>query len=231
MLVLAMVFNSCSEDKDLNDESNSVKLNFDTYERLKGQLLNINTLSKPKNNSRLEQNNIILNQVNDFYGTDIDFDDSLKELKSTEEIFNWLKMNSDFNQTDINILTSFSSNLTSISFDDATSILEEDISNENLDSSKIEKYHSIVNSVKLIEYQYPGFFTIESTQKSWGCAWAVAKLALASAALVVGCSPPAAGASVGTSCYLAATGFVVASASVGMACGDSGDSGSNSGSN
>jgi len=91
-----------------------------------------------------------------------------------------------------------------------------------MDLYKFEKYQSIVNGVALIEYQYPGYFTSENSQglASRGCAWALFKLGLASAALVAGCSPPAAGASVGASCYIAATSFIAASASVGMECGD-----------
>lgn len=221
MLILAIVVTACSsENDDINSDFNSKKLSLNTFETFKGQLLDINNLNTLKTDSRLEQNNHILSQVNDFYGTDIDFDDSLKELDSADEIFNWLKANTSFNQTDIDILTNFSSNLTTLSFDEAVSSLENEITNYNLDTYKFEKYQSIVNGVALIEYQYPGFFTIESTQKSWGCAWAVAKLALASASLVAACNPPALGATVGTGCYLAAAGFVAASASVGMACGD-----------
>lgn len=210
MFIIASVLMACSNDDDINNESNNRKFNFNTFETFKGQLLNINSLNTLKDSSKLEQNNFILSEVNDFYGTNIDYDESLKELTTSEEIFNWLEINSDFNQTDINILANFSSNLTTTTLDDAISILEEEISIENLDLHKVEKYQSIVNSVKLIEYQNKGFFTEERV--GWGCAFALAKLALASASLV--------GASVGTLCYVAATSFIAASASVGMACGD-----------
>lgn len=105
-------------------------------------------------------------------------------------------------------------------FDEAVSILENKISNESIDSYKFEKYQSIVNGVALIEYQYPGYFTVENTQArgGWECAWALGKLALASAGLVGGCSPPAMGASMAWTCYVAAASFIAASASVGMAC-------------
>lgn len=46
------------------------------------------------------------------------------------------------------------------------------------------------------------------------------KLGLAAAALVGACSPPAMGVSLGWTCYLAATAFIAASASVGIECGD-----------
>ncbi len=134
-----------------------------------------------------------------------------------------MKVNTNFNERDIEILTNFSEDLISTDLDTAISILENTLSNQNLDSSKFLKYQSIVTSVKLIEYQNEGFFTIDDETSStarngWGCAWALAKLALASASLVAACNPPALGATVGTGCYLAATGFVAASASVGMAC-------------
>jgi hypothetical protein len=74
--------------------------------------------------------------------------------------------------------------------------------------------------VKLIEHQYPGSFTSQATAKSWRCAFALAGLALAGASLVAGCNPPAAAATVGVGCYLAATGFIAASVRVGLACED-----------
>jgi len=223
MLIFAITIIACTSENDvINNEAINKNISLNTYEQFKGQLVDINKFNKSRVNSRLEQNNHILSQVNNIYGTDIDFDDSLKELDSPEEIFSWLKSNSDFNQNDIDILTNFSSNLTTQSFDAAVSILENEISDETVNSFKFEKYQSIVNGVALIEYQYPGFFTVETVtyqkSESWGCAWAVAKLALASASLVAACNPPALGATVGTGCYLASTGFVAASASVGMAC-------------
>lgn len=199
---------------------NQVKFSFVTFERFKGKLMDIRSLDIPEKRTRLEQNNYILNHVNKFYDTDIDYDKDLKKLNSSDKIFEWLVNNSNFNHTDVDILTNFSANLTTKNFDESILLLEKDLSNEKVDKNKLEKYESIVNGIKLIEYQNKGFFTVESTQKSWGCAWAVAKLALATAGLVAGCNPPAAGASVGTSCYLAATTFIAASASVGMACGD-----------
>ena len=227
MLILAMAITACSsENNDANNELINKKLSLNTFETLKGQLLDINDLNKRAlktgSYSRLEQNNHILSQVNEFYGTQIDFDDSLKELDSAEEIFNWLKINSTFDQNDIDILTNFSSDLTSVGFDEAVSILGNKISNESIDLYKFEKYQSIINGVALIEYQYPGYFTVENkntqAKGGWGCAFAVGKLALASAALVGACSPPAMGASMGWTCYVAATAFIAASASVGMAC-------------
>jgi hypothetical protein len=225
-IAMATIFlvTSCTnyDNEEINNELNNKKLSLDIFDTLKGQLLNINNLSTLKTNSRLEQNNYILSQVNDIYDTNINFDDNLKDLDNAEDIFNWLKNNTVFNKNDIKILSNFSKNLTSKSFDNSVSILENEISDENVDSFKFKKYQSIVNGVALIEYQYAGLFTteIENQQKSPSCAWAIAKLALASAALVTSCNPAAAAATVGTACYLAAASFIAASASVGIACGD-----------
>lgn len=224
-----MLFISCNENNLLEDQNvNDNKFNFSFYENNKGNLLalDISKLNSSKTSeiSRLEANNIILEEVNKKYETDIDFDEELKQLNRPEEIFDWMIVNTDFNENDIEILTNFSENLISTDLDTAISILEKTLSNQNLDTSKFLKYQSIVTGVKLIEYQNKGFFTIDDdsnvTRKDWGCAWALAKLALASASLVAACNPPALGATVGTGCYLAATGFVAASASVGMACKD-----------
>lgn len=219
-----MLFVSC-EQNDLSDVPNNREISLHTFEALKGQLMDINVLNKSSRtefDSRLEQNNNILNQVNNYYGTEIDFDVNLKSINTEEEIINWLKTNTPFDENDIDNLKNFSSNLTSLGLEESVSTLENKISNEDMDLYKFEKYQSIVNGVALIEYQYPGYFTSENSQglASRGCAWALFKLGLASAALVAGCSPPAAGASVGASCYIAATSFIAASASVGMECGD-----------
>lgn len=218
-----ILFVSC-EQYDSNDELKDKELNFNKFESVKGQLLDINKINvinlKTDSFSRLEQNDLILNQVNDYYDSNIDFDESLKKLNTTEEIFIWLKTNTNFNQNDIDNLSEFSSDLTSLGFDDAVLILENKISNDNIDTYKFEKYQSIVNGVDLIEYQYPGFFTTETYHSDGDCAWAIFKLGLAAAALAGACSPPALGASVGWTCYLAGVSFVAASASVGMACGD-----------
>ncbi|GEM50775.1 hypothetical protein EB1_05650 [Empedobacter brevis NBRC 14943 = ATCC 43319] len=235
MLILAIIFNACASDnyeidkesisksENLNSKSSiaNVKFSFDTYERFKGKLLDINNLDIPQNTTRLEQNNFILNHVNEHYNTAIDFDKGLKESKSSKEIFNWLTKNTTFNEVDVSILTNFSSNLVSMSFDDAVLLLEEELSEQEIDVFKFEKYQSIVNGVKLIEYQNKGFFTIQSN--GWECAFALGKLALASASLIIACNPPALGATVGTACYLAAASFIAASASVGLACGGDDD--------
>jgi hypothetical protein len=220
-----ILFVSC-EQNDLNNEQNNREISLHPFETLKGQLMDVNKLnlnnSRTEFNSRLEQNNYILSEVNSYYGTNIDFDDSLKSLNTEEDVYDWIKSNTTFNQKDVDRLKNFSTNLISLGFDEAVDILENEISDENIDSFKFEKYQSIVNGVALIEYQNPGYFTSENSQglASRSCAWALFKLGLASASLVGACSPPAMGASVGWTCYVAATAFIAASASVGMECGD-----------
>lgn len=220
-----ILFVSC-EQNDLNNEQNNREISLHPFETLKGQLMDVNKLnlnnSRTEFNSRLEQNNYILSEVNSYYGTNIDFDDSLKSLNTEEDVYDWIKSNTTFNQKDVDRLKNFSTNLISLGFDEAVDILENEISDENIDSFKFEKYQSIVNGVALIEYQNPGYFTSENSKglASRSCAWALFKLGLASASLVGACSPPAMGASVGWTCYVAATAFIAASASVGMECGD-----------
>lgn len=225
LLSTLMIFVSC-EKNNLNIEFNENEISLHPFEKLKGQLIAINQLnlkdSKIEFNSRLDLNNFLLSEINNYYDTDIDFDDKLKSLSSAEEIFNWIKANTLFNQNDVDNLKIFSSNLTTLDFDQAVSILDNNITDLK-DSNKFEKYQSIVNAVAIIEYEYPGYFTTENYQgiaSKGGCAFALFKLGLASAALVGACSPPAVGASVGWTCYLAATAFIAASASVGIECGE-----------
>lgn len=90
-LVMLLVL-SCTknEEEKINlNETNNKKLSLNTFETLKGKLIDINDLNKNAllrtgSYSRLEQNNHILSQVNDFYGTNINYDDSLKKIR-----FNW----------------------------------------------------------------------------------------------------------------------------------------------
>jgi len=207
---------------NINSKKTTRKISLHPFETVKGQLMDINNINSLRKtfDSRLEQNNSILSEVNDYYGTNIDFDDSLKSINTEEDVYDWIKSNTIFNQEDVDRLKNFSTNLISFGFDEAVGILENEISDEKIDSFKFEKYQSIVNAVALIEYQNPGYFTSENfLSKRGSCAWALFKLGLASASLVGACSPPAMGASVGWTCYVAATAFIAASASVG-ACGD-----------
>lgn len=220
-----MLFVSC-EKYNLNIELNENEIRLYPFEKLKGQLIDINQLNlkdfKIEFNSRLDLNNFLLSEINNYYDTDIDFHDELKSLSSAEEIFNWIKANTLFNQNDVENLRIFSSNLTTLDFDQAVSILENNITDLK-DSNKFEKYQSIVNAVAIIEFEYPGYFTSEKDQgivSKGGCAFALFKLGLAAAALVGACSPPAMGVSMGWTCYLAATAFIAASASVGIECGN-----------
>jgi hypothetical protein len=193
---------------------------FDTYDRFQDEVYLADITNISDNLTRLEANNIILADVNTNYQTSIDYDNSLKsiDLNSKTEISQWLLNNTQYNAVDIGFLEKFSDNLVKSDIDAAVSILQSDLNDANISSSKFANYESLVNTIKLIEFQSPGTFTIDNGQKSWGCAWAFAKVGLAAASMVVGCSPPAAGASVGVSCYLGATAFVAASASLGSSC-------------
>lgn len=224
-LASLILLTSCNVDELTNENETfeNFKFDFSLFNENKGKLIEIESfmLDNKYYLSRLELNNYILEQVNDFHNTNINFDNDLKTLKTSEDILNWLENNSDFNQQDISILKNLKSDLISIGLDEAISALEYNILEENLlDDYKIDKYQSIVNGVKLIEYQYPGFFTSDNLENARSCSWALAKLALAAASLVVACNPASAAATVGVSCYLAAAGYIAASASVGMECGD-----------
>jgi hypothetical protein len=120
LLSTLMLFVSC-EKNNLNIELSENEIRLYPFEKLKGQLIDINQLnlkdSKIEFNSRLDLNNFILSEINNYYDTDIDFDDELKSLSSAEEIFNWIKANTLFNQNDVDNLRFFSSNLTTLNFD------------------------------------------------------------------------------------------------------------------
>ncbi|WP_438968639.1 hypothetical protein [Nonlabens sp.] len=223
---LLMIFTSTAQTFSISKstfetQASERTFDFSTYERFKGDIIDIKKLDIPTKVSRLEQNKSILEQVNNIYETEVNFDEELMTLNTSEKIFSWLVENTNFNEKDVLLITNYSNNLVSNGFEKASKTLSEQLSKHSIESVKFEKYQSIVNTVKLIEYQYPGTFTTETVQKGgWGCAFAIAKLALATASLAVACNPPALGATVGVGCYLAGTGFVAASVSVGLACKD-----------
>lgn len=222
-LASLILFGSCNKDEwiqenEFETSSEDLKFNFSFYENNKGNLLKLNSLKVKSNSSRLESNNIILNEINNQLGTELDFSTDFKklDLKSYEEIIAWSYRSGTLDRKDVQILANFNNNLTSMKLSDAITILEEDVNNAELNPFKIEKFQYLANVVKLLEYEEPGFFTNSVQQKS--CFSASVGLAFASAGLVGACNPPALGASVGTLCYLAAANFVRASIEVGMAC-------------
>ncbi len=87
-----MLFISCNGNNLIeNENANNNKFDFSFYENNKGNLFILDAsrfyISKTDEISRLEANNLILEEVNREYGTDIDFDDELKQLETPEEIF------------------------------------------------------------------------------------------------------------------------------------------------
>jgi hypothetical protein len=200
-----MILVSTAQYNHSNDKNVSVvkEFSFETFNRLQGKLINIETIEISEKQTRLELNNEILRQVNEYHQTEIDFDNELKKLKTAEKIFDWLTVNTDFDESDVDLLKKLSEDFTSKKFDNAISNLEIGLSKNDISAEKFNKYQSIVNGVKLIEHQYPGSFTSQATAKSWRCAFALAGLALAGASLVAGCIPAHASLIGGILCHAA----------------------------
>lgn len=219
------LFISCSGDElfkqnEIEQTSENFKFDFSFFEANKGKLIDLSSFkfSNKSSLSRLETNNLILDEINDQLGTDLNFSNGFKELElsSYENIEDYIYANNIMNETDMKILTSFQLNLKNMDLSEAISALEEDANDVNLSSVKMKKFEYLANIVKLLENETPGFFTSTEQQKS--CGGALLGLAFASAGLVIACNPPALGATVGTGCYFAAANFIRASVTVGVEC-------------
>jgi len=220
-----VLFVSCNgseliQENELEQTSENLKFDFSFYENNKGNLIDLKSFkfNNKSSLSRLEINNLILDEINRQLGTSLDYSTSFKKLDSYESISKYIYENEIMDENEMQILTDFNTNLSTLEIYEAITILEEDVNDANLSSFKIEKFQFLANVVLLIENQTPGFFTENNQQRS--CWFALAKLALASAALVAACNPATAAATVATACYIAAASFVAASATVGIECGD-----------
>ena len=227
VLFLGILFSSCNSDgliqeNEFQPTTKNFMFDFSFYENNKGNLIDLESFNFKNKSvlSRLETNNLILKEINNQLGTDLDFSTSFKELEldSYETISDYIYDNKIMDKNEMQILTNFNTNLRTLELKEAITFLEEDVNNANLNSFKIEKFQYLANVVHLLENETPGFFTVNAQQRS--CWSALLGLAFASAGLVAACNPPALGATVGTACYLAAANFVRASAVVGMECGD-----------
>ncbi len=220
-----ILFVSCNGNElilenELEQASENLKFNFSFYESNKGNLISLESFKFDNKSSlsRLEINNLILDEINSQLGTSLDYSTSFKQLDSYEAISNYIYENEIMDENEMQILTDFNTNLSTLEISEAITVLEEDVKDANLSSFKTEKFQYLANVVLLIENQNPSFFTDNTQQRS--CWFAVAKLALASAALVAACNPATAAATVATACYLATASFIAASATVGIECGD-----------
>lgn len=223
-LSLLIFLTSCNGDYlDNNTLNSNTGFDLTFFNNNKGNLINLKKF-KVKNektlSSRLEVNNLILEEINDQLGTDLDFSIEFKELELTDydSFSKWVFDNNIMTSNEMNLVSKFYYDLNSLELYDAILNLENNVYKENLDPFMIEKFEYIANVVSLIEYEDPGFF--KATNETRSCAGALLGLAFASAGLVAACNPPAAGATVGFGCYLAAANFIRASATVGIECGD-----------
>ncbi len=198
------------------------KFDFSLYENNKGNLIGLESFkfNNKSSLSRLEINNIILDEINNQLGTDLNYGDSFKslELTSSDNVENYFISNNLINETEKLILNDFHLNLNNLELYDAINILEEDVNNANLDATKKGKFEYLANVVQLIEYETSGFFSSTTHQKS--CLSAVIGLVFAFAGLAAGCNPAVAAATLGWGCYIAAANYIRASIIVGLECGD-----------
>jgi hypothetical protein len=142
-----LILVSTAQYNHSNDKNVSVvkEFSFETFNRLQGKLINIETIEISEKQTRLELNNEILRQVNEYHQTEIDFDNELKKLKTAEKIFDWLTVNTDFNESDVDLLKKLSEDFTSKKFDNAISNLEIGLSKNDISAEKFNKYQSILN--------------------------------------------------------------------------------------
>lgn len=222
LLAIILITFSCTNEKETHTEIAKDQFDYTFYETNKNHMIDLKSFNFEDRStlSRLEINNMILDEINQQLDTSLDFDESFKslELTSYEHIENYIITNQILEDIDLAILNEFYSDLNSHALIDAVVMLENNVILADLAFEKREKFEYLANVVLLIENETPGFF--DSTMEQRSCAGALLSLAFATAGLAAACNPPAAGATVGVGCYLAAANFVRASATVGIECGD-----------
>jgi hypothetical protein len=230
-LASLMLFTSCEGDSIIMNGAPEAIIqkstfNYSLFENSKGQLLDLNAvafinssdfLSKSTSTSTLDQNNLILGEINQKLGTDLALDDSLKsiELTSKLEMENYLLSNQLVSTKELIIIDDFNKNLALMNTSEALKLLERDVNNASLSVFEVSRFETLANTVALLDYQEPGAVT---TLAAGGCGEALLGLGFALAGIVGACNPPAAGATVGFFCYLAAANYIRASVAVGRAC-------------
>ena len=92
-------------------------------------------------------------------------------------------------EADLSILTTFYTNINTLTLDDAIANLEQDVQHASLNSFKSEKFEYLANVVQLLQEEDPNLFLENSGRSNADCAAALARLALAFASLVAACNP------------------------------------------
>lgn len=221
ILAFLVLFVSC-EQYDQNFETGNSSFDYSLFETYKGKMLSINfnnKLYKQETTSeltRLELNNLILNDVNSQLNTNLDYANNFKSLdiSSTENIINWSLDNNVIDEIDAEILNSFTESFSNNGLEVALTDLETRVlQSNNLSSFKVEKYEQLANTARLMENQDPGLFS-----QGDGCIGAIIGLIFAVVALILACPTVPMGGVTAPACYFAAVNFIRASVTVGNEC-------------
>lgn len=196
-LASLMLFASCSQ---YDTESNEVKQSFD-YEAFNthkssnhfDNIINkMNSSSKKSSKlSILETNKLILSEVNDELGTSVDLPDSALSMSvdmDANDIYNIALSNGWLNVKDIELAKKFSEDIETKGFDSAIENYQNKVLALNLSNDKFAKSNLFINTIKTLNYENPGLFSINTNTQAksnwYRCALASVALTATTAGLV-----------------------------------------------
>ncbi len=192
-LASLMLFASCSQyDTELNEVKQSFDYETFNTHKSSNHLDNImNSLSKKSSKaSVLETNKLILSEVNDELGTDVDLPDSALSMSvdmDANDIYDIALTNGWLEVKDIELAKEFSEDVETKGFDSAVENYQNKVLILNLSNDKFAKSNLFINTVKTLNYENPGLFSTNTNTQAKGwyrCALASVALAATTAGLL-----------------------------------------------
>lgn len=183
-LAFLVLFVSCSDESTQVIDEKS--FDFTAFESYKNTSLKINIPNEVLNikNERLkyEQINIILNSElnSDIVITELD-ELYLNDNQSKSNISEYPEVY--LNDTDINLINSLESDLSSLDFNTAITNFQNNVIALNLSDVDFQKYNYFVNVLMLLENEEPGILTTSSYLSKSPCGEAIAAYSLATIGL------------------------------------------------
>jgi hypothetical protein len=141
--------------------------------------------SSSKKNSKvsvLETNKLILSEVNDELGTEVYLPDSVLALSvemNANDIYNLALTNNWLKVKDVKLAKEFSKDIETKGLDSAIQNYQNKVLTLNLSNDEFAKSNIFINTVKALNYENPGLFSINTNTQAKG--WY--RCALASVAL------------------------------------------------
>jgi hypothetical protein len=192
-MILLVFLQSCTINDSNTSQEIKEELRFDysVFKHLNEGKENIKISISRTQNYSLSEKQAILDSINNFYGTNVYFPDSLLNLinNTDGEIKEVSLSNNWISEAELTIYDSFVSDLGNLSFDNAITNFENTILENNPNPEDFKKYNSFANSIKYINYQNPGYFDLNQTRGWFACAYATATFTASSVAVGLACVP------------------------------------------